>query len=183
MSTQLPQLRRSRSILSALPKLAAAAAIGLTAFAHTFQPAVAQGEVRANHGEWQIRCDSPPGAPGEQCALVQHVTAEDRENVGLSVYIMWTADKQARVLRVQAPLGLLLPGGLGLKVDGADIGHVFFERCMPIGCIAQVVMDDELLKTLKAGSEALFIIYHSPEEGIGIPISLAGFSAGFEALP
>jgi len=43
----------------------------------------AQGAVRSVHGDWQIRCDTPPGAQGEQCALIQSVVAEDRSNAGL----------------------------------------------------------------------------------------------------
>src|SRR5436190_8237223 len=31
----------------------------------------AQGAVRSVHGDWQIRCDTPPGAQTEQCALIQ----------------------------------------------------------------------------------------------------------------
>ena len=37
----------------------------------------AQGAVRSVHNDWQIRCDTPPGSQGEQCALLQSVTAED----------------------------------------------------------------------------------------------------------
>ncbi|MEJ8473523.1 invasion associated locus B family protein [Roseibium sp. H3510] len=146
-------------------------------------PAMAQGEVKSTHGDWQMRCDTPPGAASEQCALIQNVTAEDRENVGLSVIILRTADKQARILRVLAPLGVLLPSGLGLRVDNADIGRAGFVRCLPNGCIAEVILDDELIEKLKGGSQATFIIFQTPEEGIGIPISLNGFSAGFAALP
>jgi invasion protein IalB len=29
----------------------------------------------------------------------------------------------------------------------------------------------------------MFIIFQTPEEGIGVPISLAGFGEGFDALP
>ena len=32
--------------------------------------AAAQGAVRSVHGDWQIRCDTPPGAQSEQCALI-----------------------------------------------------------------------------------------------------------------
>lgn len=145
--------------------------------------ALAQGEVKAVHGDWQMRCDTPPGAASEQCALIQNVTAEDRENVGLSVIVLKTADKQAKILRVLAPLGVLLPSGLGLRVDDADIGRAGFVRCLPNGCIAEVILQDDLVGKLKAGKQATFIIFQTPEEGIGIPISLNGFSAGFEALP
>nr|WP_244294068.1 invasion associated locus B family protein [Pannonibacter carbonis] len=143
----------------------------------------AQGEVKAVHGDWQMRCDTPPGAASEQCALIQNVTAEDRENVGLSVIVLKTADKQARILRVLAPLGVLLPSGLGLRVDDADIGRAGFVRCLPNGCIAEVILQDDLVGKLKGGKQATFIIFQTPEEGIGIPISLNGFSAGFDALP
>ncbi|MEP3048564.1 MAG: invasion associated locus B family protein [Roseibium sp.] len=160
-----------------------AAGLALATIGHGTLPSLAQGEVRASHGDWQLRCDMPPGAASEQCALVQNVTAADRENVGLSVIILKTADKQARIMRVLAPLGVLLPSGLGLLVDKADIGTAAFVRCLPNGCIAEVILEDELLGKLKSGSQATFIIFQTPEEGIGIPISLAGFSAGFDSLP
>jgi invasion protein IalB len=145
--------------------------------------AVAQGVVRSSHGDWQIRCDTPPGAQSEQCALIQSVTAEDRPNVGLTVIVLKTADQKSRLMRVLAPLGVLLPSGLGLKIDDQDIGRAGFVRCMPNGCVAEVVMDDKLVNQLKSGQTATFIIFQTPEEGIGIPLSLAGFAAGYDKLP
>ena len=145
----------------------------------------AQGDlpVRSTHGDWQVRCDTPPGAKAEQCALIQSVTAEDRANVGLTVIVLKTADQKSRLMRVVAPLGVLLPSGLGLKIDQADIGRAGFVRCLPNGCIAEVVMDDELIKKLRSGKSATFIIFQTPEEGIGFPMSLAGFGEGYDKLP
>lgn len=186
MSTQLLQsisARLTGRSGSFLTKVAALAGIALGTLAQAQLPALAQGEVRSAHGDWQMRCDTPPGATGEQCALIQNVTAADRENVGLSVIILKTADQQARILRVLAPLGVLLPSGLGLRVDNADIGRAGFVRCLPNGCIAEVILEDDLLDKLQSGAQATFIIFQTPEEGIGIPISLNGFSAGFDALP
>jgi invasion protein IalB len=139
--------------------------------------------VKSTHGDWQIRCDTPAGASGEQCVLMQFVTAEDRDNVGLTVIVLKTADKQSRILRVLAPLGVLLPSGLGLKIDQTDLGRTAFVRCLPNGCVAEVLLDDKLLQQLGGGKTATFVIFQTPEEGIGIPISLNGFQAGFAALP
>ena len=146
-------------------------------------PAAAQGTVKSTHGDWEIRCDTPPGASGEQCVLIQNVTAEDRDNIGLSVIVLKTADHKSRILRVLAPLGVLLPTGLGLKIDDIDVGRAGFVRCLPNGCIAEVIMDDKLIEQLKTGEFATFIIFQTPEEGIGIPISLTGFGPGYDALP
>ena len=145
--------------------------------------ALAQGQVKSKHGDWDLRCDTPPGAQNQQCVIMQFVTAQDRENVGLSVVVMKTADKQARILRVLAPLGVLLPRGLGLRIDNTDMGTTGFIRCLPNGCVSEVLMDDSLIQQLRSGKQAMFVIFQTPEEGIGVPISLAGFSEGFDALP
>lgn len=145
--------------------------------------AAAQGAVKSVHKDWQIRCDTPPGAKAEQCALIQSVTAEDRANVGLTVIVLKTADQKSRLMRVVAPLGVLLPSGLGLKIDTADVGRAGFVRCLPNGCIAEVIMDDELIKKLRTGKTATFIIFQTPEEGIGFPMSLNGFGEGYDKLP
>ncbi len=145
--------------------------------------AFAQGAVRAVHGDWQIRCDTPPGAQNEQCALMQSVTAEDRPNVGLTVIVLKTTDQKSRLLRVVAPLGVLLPSGLGLKIDNNDVGRAGFVRCLPNGCVAEVIMDDKLIDQLRNGQTSTFIIFQTPEEGIGFPMSLKGFGEGFDKLP
>lgn len=148
-------------------------------------PAFAQqsGKVSSRHGPWSIICDVPPGASSEQCALMQNVVAEDRAEVGLSVVVLKTADKKARILRILAPLGVLLPNGLGLNVDGKDIGRAFFVRCFQDGCYAEVILEEQLLKTLRAGKTATFIVFQSPEEGIGIPVDLSKFGEGYDKLP
>lgn len=149
-------------------------------------PAASQqqnGTVKETHGAWSIVCDTPAGASSEQCAMMQNVVAEDRPEVGLSVVVLRTADKKAEILRVLAPLGVLLPNGLGLNVDGKDIGRAYFVRCFQDGCYAEVILEDQLLDTLKTGDSATFIVFQTPEEGIGIPVELDGFAEGFEALP
>ena len=145
--------------------------------------AAAQGAVRSVHNDWQVRCDTPPGAQSEQCALMQSVTADDRPNIGLTVIVLKTADKKTRLMRVIAPPGVLLPSGLGLKVDSAEVGRAGFVRCVPNGCVAEVIMDDQLIQKLRTGQTATFIIFQTPEEGIGFPMSLKGFGDGFDKLP
>ncbi len=156
------------------------AAFAIAAFPST---AFTQGAVKSVHGDWQIRCETPPGAQSEQCALFQSVVAEDRANVGITVLVLKTADQKSRLMRVQAPLGVLLPAGLGLKIDNADVGRAGFVRCLPRGCYAEVVMDDTLIGKLRTGQTATFFIFQTPEEGIGFPMGLKGFGEGYDKLP
>jgi invasion protein IalB len=170
-------LRRGISMRGIVAILALAPLVG------TSGPAAAQGVVRSVFNDWQIRCDTPPGAQGEQCALIQIVTSEDRPNVGLTVIVLKTADQKTRLLRVVAPMGVLLPSGFGLKIDQTDVGHAGFVRCLPSGCVAEVVMDENLIKQMRTGTTATFSYFMTPEEGIGFPMSLKGFGDGYDKLP
>lgn len=162
-------------------------AIGLSGFLILMSvlacgPAAAQGSVRKTFDDWQLRCETPAGAKAEQCALVQYLAAEDRPNLSLVVIVLKTADNRGYLLRVVAPLGVLLPSGLGLKIDQTDIGRAGFVRCLTTGCVAEVVMDSGLIQQFKNGSKATFIVFQTPEEGVGIPLSMKGFATGFDSL-
>lgn len=142
------------------------------------------GNVRENHGAWSIICDRPAGASTEQCALMQNVIAEDRPEVGLSVVVLKTADRKARILRILAPLGVLLKDGMELYVDNNNIGRAYFTRCFSEGCYVEVEIDDELMRILRAGKNAVFALRESADQDrVGIPIELSGFGEGYDALP
>ncbi|RAI37727.1 invasion-associated locus B family protein [Rhodoplanes elegans] len=179
VARSMPRVPATRRLAGACLGLA----IALLACGAAVGPAAAQGAVRSVHEDWQIRCETPPGAQSEQCALFQSVVAEDRANVGLTVLVLRTADQKTRLMRVQAPLGVLLPAGLGLKVDNVDVGRAGFVRCLPRGCYAEVVLDETLIKQFRSGQTATFFIFQTPEEGIGFPMSLKGFGDGFDKLP
>ncbi|MFY8113014.1 MAG: invasion associated locus B family protein [Rhabdaerophilum sp.] len=159
-------------------------------------PAAAQGTLKQKFGDWQHRCDRPNPAGPEQCILIQNVL--DQSDLNLAVVILRvedsaaTADARRRdpsapavrrpVLRVIAPLGILLPRGLGLKIDERDIGSTGFVRCLESGCVAEVDMDNALIDGFKRGKVALFAVFLTPEEGRGLPVTLAGFEQGFAQL-
>ncbi len=175
--------RAARPGLRMARRITAGVLLGVLGLAGGAADVRAQGAVRSVHGDWQIRCDTPPGAKSEQCALIQSVVAEDRSNAGLTVIVLKTADQKSKLMRVVAPLGVLLPSGLGLKLDNQDVGRAGFVRCLPNGCVAEVTLDDTLLGRLRAAKTATFIIFETPEEGIGFPLSLNGLGDGYDKLP
>jgi invasion protein IalB len=80
-------------------------------------------------------------------------------------------------------LDVLLPSGFSLKLDNVDIGKAGFVRCLPNGCVAEVPLEDKLLNQLRTAKTATFIIFETPEEGIGFPLSLNGLGEGYDKLP
>jgi invasion protein IalB len=161
-----------------------AVVVGLCAFglALTSAGAAAAAAGDATSG-WETRCETPPGAASEQCAIVQSVVDDERPNVTLVIIALKTADHKSRLLRVIAPLGALLPTGLDLKLDADDVGRMSFVRCLPNGCVAETLIDDKLLQRLESAQTMTLVLFQTPEEGIGVPAPMAGFKEAFEKLP
>lgn len=145
--------------------------------------ALAQGAVKDKHGDWETRCETPPGAAYEQCAIVLSIVDADRPNLTLTVIVLNSADRKARLMRVIAPLGVLLPAGVSLRIDDEDMGRLNYLQCVANGCIAQVAMEQKLLDKLKSGKTMTLGVFQTPEQGVGAPASLAGFKEAYEQLP
>jgi invasion protein IalB len=143
----------------------------------------AQGAIKDKHGDWETRCETPPGAAYEQCAVVISVVDQQRPNLTLVVIVLNTADRKARLMRVIAPLGVLLPAGVSLRIDDQEFPRLSYLQCLANGCIAQLAMDDKLLGALKSGKTATLGIFQTPEQGVGVLAPLAGFKEAYEQLP
>lgn len=135
----------------------------------------ARGATTATFGDWNMVCVTSPDTQDEECALVQSVIAEDQKNIGLAVSVLYTDNQRKRLIRVLAPLGVWLPHGLGLQVDGKTIAQMRFERCLVNGCFAEIELLRNIEEEIKNGKTATFVIFKTPEQGIGIPVSLRGF--------
>jgi invasion protein IalB len=166
-----------------LSKLAAACIALALASAPAFaQSEVGSGQVKAIYGAWKLKCAQLAGAKQDKCALVQDLKLEDRPNMFLTVLIMRAFDSDKKILRIVAPLGVVLPAGLGLRVDGTDVGNVKFLKCWKFGCLAEVIVDDTLVTKFSTGQTASFIVFPTPDSGVGFPAPLAGFSDGLKGL-
>ncbi len=137
--------------------------------------------VKAQFGDWKHECSKPPGSKNELCAITQDVSDESNADIGVSVHIQRLPGGE-HILRVIAPLGVLLTHNLAVKVDGDYLGEAPFLRCYVLGCQAQIEIDDKFRSRLKAGKSMLLVIHRTTEQGVGIPISLTGFNQAFAAL-
>jgi invasion protein IalB len=149
-------------------------------------------EVIATHGAWKIQCEAPQSgqategqAEGQkQCGMVQGARSDKNPKAALTLVLVRgkQADKPVTMIRVMAPIGVFLPTGVALEIDGAAVGRVPFTRCLPQVCMAFAEASPETLEKMKKGSAANFIIYEAPGLGLPMKISLEGFSAAFDAL-
>lgn len=149
-------------------------------------PAAAQ--TVATHGAWQIQC-SAPAATGAQvgkksCGMVQVARSEKNAKIALSLILQNNkqGEKNVTTMRMLVPIGVYLPTGVALEIDGAAVGRAPFVRCRPQICEAFAEISPESLGKMQKGTAANFIIYEAPGLGIPLKISLEGFSAALENL-
>ncbi len=119
------------------------------------------------------------------CGMVQSVRSEKHPQIGLTIYFSRTkqGDKMQTQMRVMAPIGVFLPTGVGLEIDGVALkSRVQFSNCLPQICLARAEATPETLEKLMKGSVANFFIWEAPGAGIPLKVSLKGFGKALEAL-
>ncbi len=147
-------------------------------------------QVIATHGDWKIQCNDEQkagGQPGEmerQCGMIQAARSEKNAKIGLTtVFVRGKQNgKDVTMMRILAPIGVYLPTGVALEVDGGAVGRIPFMRCLPQICMAFGGAGNQTLDKFRKGTAANFIIYEAPGLGMPIKISLNGFAAAFTAL-
>lgn len=136
--------------------------------------------LRATHGDWQVLCVLNDNLL-EECFLGQALDDQTSGKRAMTVMVMKAPD-QSTALRITVPLGVLIPAGLNLTVDGNNVGDVGFVACFPDGCMTQVGMSDEVLNALKTGTAAVVTVHDFDNKPIELPLSLTGFTAAYGDL-
>lgn len=153
------------------------------------RPPLPKVENVATHGKWQVQCTELPkgadGSGGRSCGMVQQARSDKNEKVALSVIVntVKRGDKSAIFMRVMAPIGVYLPTGIPIEIDGTALpARMVFTRCIPPICEAMGEASPESLAKFKKGTDATFFLYDRPGNGYPLKISLEGFAAALGEL-
>lgn len=142
----------------------------------------AETVVKATHGDWEVRCVEGT----QQCGLLQVVKNPDGDNPLLDVEVVAVEGNEnaEALMRIRAPLGVLLPRGLALRVDGGEPIQTPFLVCAQNGCLAQIGLGAQGVNTLKRGATAELTLYSAqqPEQPVNARLSLMGFTRSYDEL-
>lgn len=167
-----------------------AAMLGLApqlAAAQDQQPAQQQQgtTLKATHGSWEIRCST---TQPDACVMAQIGKREDGQSV-LRVAIRKTdgaktpkGEPIAALLQIDAPLGVLLPAGVEVKIDGREIGRAQFQVCDGRACVASEPVAEDFIKQMKGGANAVMAIMALNGDKAEVQISLSGFTKAYDSL-
>ncbi|MCP1336255.1 invasion associated locus B family protein [Futiania mangrovi] len=176
---------RAATTLGALALAAALAMPAVPALAQTeatpAQPTPPQPNITRTEDfrDWKLVCGTPPGNAGapEQCHLLQSVVVSETKRRILQAEV---GDSQnGRILALTVPLGIYLPAGIEIAIDGGEKTRIPVDVCQPNGCAAALKLEGAMLNRLKNGSRAVITFQNIQMRPIDVPLSLLGFTAGF----
>lgn len=147
---------------------------------------------RENFSDWGFICSKADDQENakESCNLFQtallNAQQEDGQAQGgqrvLLTRVAYLEGTDKPLLLITAPLGILLPAGIVIEVEGHDAVRLPLQRCDAGGCLAYVAMDEPFIAALRKALDAKVTFHDAQRRAIGIPLSLKGFTKGMEAL-
>ena len=131
---------------------------------------------------WKVRCQKPAGAKQESCHIFQNLVLRKGGRRVLRIVVGYFGKKREPAAVLTLPLGVALVPGVLLQVDDTEPVVFPFRLCHSKGCRARLALDDKLLAAFKAGLRARVTFRDGAQRAIIVPVSLNGFTAGFNAL-
>jgi invasion protein IalB len=148
-----------------------------------------KAEVVGKFGDWEVQCTEVPEAEGQPankaCGMVQSGFSSKNKEIGVQVIVsrLKQGDKAVTIMRVLAPIGVYLPTGIPMEIDGAALpGRMQFTRCLPGICESYGEASPESLGKLKKGKAITFYLYDRPGSSYPVEMKLAGFGDALAAL-
>ena len=89
------------------------------------------------------------------------------------------ADTKKPVAMIQAPLGLFLPAGITVDVDGDMAQNYPLQTCNAMGCYAGFPITDQMLNRMLNGGKLNIIFQYLDKKPFTLPMSLVGFTEAY----
>lgn len=148
------------------------------------EPTVGQTYVREEIGDWSVRCVRTEDG-NDPCQLYQLLQDSEGNSVAeVSLFPITDGGPAAAGATIITPLETLLTEQVRIAVDSGPVKQYPFSFCSQIGCFARVGFTEEEVAGFRRGNAATITIIPAaaPTQRVDLTMSLAGFTAGFEAV-
>lgn len=140
--------------------------------------------VKEQFGDWNLRCFRNPEGE-DPCQLYQLLReAQGNPVAEFSIFRLEGQPPAIAGATVIVPLVTLLTEELKISVDGGAAKSYPYRVCTEAGCVAQLGLTQADVNAFKRGAQATVTLVpaQAPDQTINIPVSLSGFTKGYEAV-
>jgi len=147
-------------------------------------PKLGERYSKAKHGDWDLACIKIE-ADVDPCSLLQ-ILKDDKGNAvaEVSLFRLEEGGQAVAGATIIVPLETLLPAQVTISVDGAPGKRYNYSFCNQIGCVAQIGLTQADIDAFKKGDKATVSLVPAPapDQVIVLPMSLSGFTAGYDVV-
>lgn len=134
--------------------------------------------------DWRQGCERRPNQEKPVCFIEQrlsHVDTPDRLAVAMALGYFAPGSKLAMIVKL--PPTVIQEAGMIVQIDDNEVREVGIRACGPANCTVAALVDDKLLRELRAGKRAT-VAYSlkETEEIVRVPLSLKGLTRGLASL-
>ncbi|MCP4328133.1 MAG: invasion associated locus B family protein [Alphaproteobacteria bacterium] len=138
-------------------------------------------EPEATFDDWAKACEEIPQG-GRKCFVFQNVTTQDGTRPIVTLTVLKVPEAARPILLLTVPLGVFLPQGLGMSIDGNEPLRIPLQICSPNGCQSQFEFPDKLLGAFKAGNNGTVKMFDPGGKEVNVPFSLKGFTKALASI-
>ncbi|PYE86036.1 invasion associated locus B family protein [Pseudoroseicyclus aestuarii] len=144
-----------------------------------------QPYIRDEFDDWSQRCLRAPEGEAEPCQLYQLLLdGEENAVAEISILPLEEGNQAAAGVVVVVPLETQLTEQLTLQIGTNEARQYPYEFCNQAGCVSRFGLSDEQLTQFRRGASGTVRIVPAaaPDQEVTLDMSLAGFTAGFDAI-
>ena len=148
-------------------------------------PAVAQeagGAAASARENWVSRCVAQARQGPLECSIEQRLLMANTGQLVAAVTVRMPTDGDGPVMMIQTPLGLYLPAGLTVDIDGASQQALELQTCDANGCYAGSPVSDALLTAMTRGQKLNLVFQGLNRQAVTVTADLNGFTAAFQRI-
>lgn len=133
--------------------------------------------------DWKVQCTKNNAARDMMdCHIFQNHVSKNGGKRVLHIAIAYVKGRKEPATIITLPLGISLPAGVAISIDGKNPMKFPYQACFKTGCQVGFPMDNKMQSGFRAGSIATITVYDLNQEPIDISVSLKGFSAAIKAI-
>ncbi len=147
-------------------------------------PEIGEQYIAETFGDWGLRCLKTE-AETDPCQLWQLLRDNDGNAVAeIAINPLPAQGRAVAGANLIVPLETYLTEQVTIQVDQSKGRQYPFAFCTQIGCVARIGLTAEDIAAYKAGAGAVVRIvpFAAPDQNVILPLSLTGFTAGYNAL-
>jgi invasion protein IalB len=140
--------------------------------------------IGAEFTDWVLRCVRTESG-NDPCQLYQLLMDQDGNSVAeISIFPLPAGQQAEAGVTIITPLETLLTEQVTMQIDDGQAKRYPFTFCAAVGCVSRIGLLADEVEGFRRGNQAVVRIVPAaaPDQEVVLTVSLAGFTAGFQAL-